>query len=655
MQKRLIIDAQVFQTPAWHRGMGKYSLELIRSMVRENSAEEHWDFIDIILSSSLSIDEGLESELNLLDKVSIQKLDLVSNDILNPDSSVQTNRKIVDSYISTLPDGDKHFLILSLMQGEISPVFPTTKTRRAVLFYDLIPLMMHKVYLGNPITRKEYLSKLSELLVADVYLAISKTVANDLGVYLGIPPQRIVNVDGGPIIHDEKTEPYQIEDPYILMPTGNDLRKNNRRGIEAFNVFNAKYDNKYKLVISSYFKDEEKSELSRLSDNVIFSGNISGAQLNYLYKNTEAVLFPSEYEGLGLPVLEALENEKCVACSDISVFREISTDAFCMFNPMKIDEIATALDAVISRKFDSKVAEAILRKYSWKNTANTAIQAIISAEHTGGGENNELAVLLPDVTTERRTGKFILQLHSTLSERYDIHYYQNPQIDKDECRVNFLPYISTTSRLSNEQGYQISDVDTRLYHVSSDISLARSMIDILAQPGVVILHDVDLSNLWKELLEQKFISQSRYDIETKIDSLYFKDTRFKGIGSLIASHKKIIVFSEKAYESICTSLELMGIDSDKITYIQPPANELAYLEVSPETHDLASSNDVLFSMTDMQYEESISRMKDANFLINSLSADDLLLQVEASKYKKVPKQNYKTFTDQLVGAIEKGL
>ena len=157
MNKRLIIDAQVFQTPAWHRGMGKYSLELIRSIVRENTTEERWSSIDVIISGNLDVDQGLEAELKSLDKISIQRLDLVANDILNPKSSSSTNRQALDAYVDTLPDGDKHFLILSLMQGEISPVFPTTKVYRSVLFYDLIPLMMHKVYLGNPITRSESL------------------------------------------------------------------------------------------------------------------------------------------------------------------------------------------------------------------------------------------------------------------------------------------------------------------------------------------------------------------------------------------------------------------------------------------------------------------------------------------------------------------
>ncbi|MBH1956972.1 glycosyltransferase family 4 protein [Candidatus Saccharibacteria bacterium] len=654
MNKRLIIDAQVFQTPAWHRGMGKYSLELIRSIVRENTTEERWSSIDVIISGNLDVDQGLEAELKSLDKISIQRLDLVANDILNPKSSSSTNRQALDAYVDTLPDGDKHFLILSLMQGEISPVFPTTKVYRSVLFYDLIPLMMHKVYLGNPITRKEYLSKLSELLAADVYLAISKTVANDLGVYLGIPPQRIVNIDGGPIVHDEKTEPYHIEDPYILMPTGNDLRKNNRRGIEAFNIFNAKHDNKYKLVITSYFKDEEKTELLQLSDNVIFSGNISGAQLNFLYKNTEAVLFPSEYEGLGLPVLEALENKKCVACSDISVFREISKNAFCMFNPTRIDEIAKALEDVVSRSFDQKMAHAILSKYSWINTASTSISALLNAEHTGRNIKKQLTVVIPDVTTERRTGKFILQLHSMLSEYYDLHYYQSSWGDgKDECRINFLPYIAEVSQLSEEVGCEITSSDLNLYHISSDNSLNRGMIDILAQPGVIVLHDTDLSRLWKGLLESGLISQSRYDIESEINKRYLDNTEFKWVGSLIAQQKKIIVFSKSVYTSLCAVLVSMGIRDDKVLYVQPPSNELVYLEVSPTVHDQKVDKKALFSMTDMQYEEAISRT--SSMTLSAMSSDELLLGAELAKYKKVPKQNYMTLTDQLIKFIEKDL
>src|SRR4051812_35179231 len=123
-KKVLIIDGQIFQTPAWHRGMGKYSMELIASL-QKIKKEEGWDEISLILSSAIKDEEGAVPEIkSKLAGVKINYLELLPKKY-GDRVVVAHNRKVVDSYIENYKDAEVNFLILSLMQSEIYPVFPS--------------------------------------------------------------------------------------------------------------------------------------------------------------------------------------------------------------------------------------------------------------------------------------------------------------------------------------------------------------------------------------------------------------------------------------------------------------------------------------------------------------------------------------------------
>ncbi len=629
----LIFDAQVFQTPAWHRGMGKYSLELIRSMVKGNKKSQAWDNITIVLSDKLAIDDKLFADLESLPKVTVVRLDMVANDILNPTESAAYNRQSIDHFIAEQDDSDMSFLILSLMQGEISPVFPSDgKVRKSVLFYDLIPLMMHKTYLQNPITRKEYMSKLAELIKADSFLAISKTVANDLSVYLGIDTKRIININGGPIEHDTKQQPMRVDKPYILMPTGNDLRKNNRRAIEAFNIFNSKHKNRYHLVITSFFKDEQIKELSQLSSHVIFTGNISGAELNYLFEQSDLVLFPSEYEGLGMPVLEALEHAKPVACSDIAVFREISSSAFSFFNEKDIHSIASGIERALKSSVDTKIAGEILDKYSWSRTAEVAEITMKRPVELIESTGDNVVIVGPDPSDCGLAGKFMLQLHAELSCRLRASYYQEEKALPEEPRINFLPYISDYQRIAHGNAIFQDTEALNIYHITNAVVSHHVILGALARPGIVLLYDFDMQPTWDGLLEAGLISQSRYDLELSIDAQYTVDGLLM-LGSLLANQRKIIVFSKVAQKKVQALMSAMGRNQDAVYYRALPVNGLVYPEVAPTDKEAGVALKNILDLEDMPYERRLSGVEGIEANTKRLDIDNLLPRVEIKKYQ----------------------
>lgn len=548
--RNLIIDGQVFQTPAWHRGMGKYSLELVSAVDKLNSEIHVWRKVVLILSNKFSTEDSFIEKLSIkAPNIEIVSLGLNPNEYDNR-MAANKNRKVINTYIESICSDKQEeqidFLVLSLMQSEIAPAFPTQSyVTNHLLLYDLIPLMFHKTYLTNPLNQKSYLSKLAELLRADNYLAISKTVANDLAYTLGINPNRIASIDGAPIEHADNPSPVNVPTPFILMPTGNDLRKNNRRGIKAFDKFNKMHNEKYTLVITSTFKQHEIDEYTKICSRVVFTGNISGGELDYLYEKTQILLFPTEYEGLGLPILEAVEKSKPVACSDISVFKEISEDAFYYFDPRSETSIVKALNkAITSSKLPLKEYRKILDKFTWDRTANLLVESIRDSAKDNQQHPAPLTVFAPDPRSSQAGVRF-QQLYSEMQKIFDLRIYFDVG-DSLDRGFNYLGQITTTVDVSSPTSIVLDNENLPLYFID-ETSSSSILLIALANPGIVVLESPDLKQLWMRSAKRHLIHRSRINLEEELNKKY-EDSNY--LVSLIASQRLIIVRDKNTYRNL---------------------------------------------------------------------------------------------------------
>lgn len=575
--KQLFIDAQVFQTPAWDRGMGKYSLDLIAALLEENRAKRQWQKIHLILSRDFETGDDITSVLlEKLSGIEIHRLPLKPNKIDNLPVA-EENRHAINSFIKDrLPNGQQaDFLIMSLLQSEIAPAFPSMRDcRKLVIFYDIIPLMFHEIYLSDPAAHKGYFSKFAELLRADEYLTISKTVANDLSFFLGVDKNRIHNIDGGAVKHSEEQEEYPVKKPFILMPTGNDVRKNNKRAIQGFELFNRKHNNAYTLVITSSFLDHEIKELKKHSKHIVFTGNIKGSELAHLYAESEGLLFPSEYEGLGMPIIEALEKNKSVACSDIAVFREISSKAFYFFNPFEPSSIAGSLEEMIikaSKRHDKSEIRSILNRYTWQQCARNLMRVTNKRPSVPQQTLKKELSLLSGDPESSLSGMFVQLLHSELHRLANPAYYFlyiHSQTSSSPPRINYLRFIANTHSIKMLQPYVRNKL---VVHILSGDTQPLLLSTALGVPGVLILLDTDLEKLWKRSVEQGYISHSRYLAE-------------KGVGknqfyvSLIHHHRLVIVH-DKQMQRVLEECKKSHDLKTEIKYLDPPAPELVYPEL----------------------------------------------------------------------------
>lgn len=168
-----------------------------------------------------------------------------------------------------------------------------------------------------------------------------------------------------------KKEETSLSKPYFLAVSSLDPRKNFSRLTEAFAGLN---NCQLKIVGGkNHVFGKEKSD-SHYASNIEFLGRVTDEHLKCLYSNAIAFIFPSIYEGFGLPPIEAMASDTVVLVSDIPVLREICGNSAIFFNPNDISDIRNAINSALSLTAEER-KEMLLRgkknleRFSWKMSA----------------------------------------------------------------------------------------------------------------------------------------------------------------------------------------------------------------------------------------------------------------------------------------------
>ena len=172
---------------------------------------------------------------------------------------------------------------------------------------------------------------------------------------------------------------YQVPSDFILSVSRQDSRKNLPNLIKAYNKLPEKVKTTYKLVIAGskhprfYPKLETLVKNLNLQENVLFTDYISENDLPALYQLSQLVVYPSFYEGFGLPVLEAMASSVPVVTSSTSSLPEVAGDATVMVDPHSTDGITSAMEKVLnSTSIQNNMIEKGFRqakKFDWETTS----------------------------------------------------------------------------------------------------------------------------------------------------------------------------------------------------------------------------------------------------------------------------------------------
>lgn len=330
----IVFDLQATQSlGSGHRGIGRYTRDLAAALVRR-----HPDLIDAWA-------------WNANEQVDPRIFDVVPRDRL----------------VSTDELAGRHvdvFHIASPFEHQpIDRLLPTTmSTALVATCFDLIPLRFQDQYL-IPLARSEYLTRAALLHRCRAIVTDSASAASDCVDMLGIPADRLTVIGGGtnecfvlPTDSlDERVAVLNQSLPalrpgFIMLPTGMDWRKNIDGAVEAYGRLPVELQDDHQLVVACKVTHHERRYVERLASeagvvgDVVVTGYTSDDDLVRLYQSADVVLFPSRYEGFGLPVLEARRCGARVICSNVSSLPEVMPLEAATFNPWAVDEIAATLE-----------------------------------------------------------------------------------------------------------------------------------------------------------------------------------------------------------------------------------------------------------------------------------------------------------------------
>ena len=261
-----------------------------------------------------------------------------------------------------------------------TPFAPPSITLPTIaIVHDLTPLMTPSLHLA----RHKVLFWLSvqTLRWADAIVAVSHHTEADLTTRLGfIPSKRLTVVPEGPGVIPTRTDSAFASSykPYVLYVGGHGAHKNVRRLVAAFARLTVSRD--LRLVVVGWGSKTDTATTwdtvcrFRVADRVVMLSNIDDSQLSSLYSGCQAFVFPSLYEGFGLPVLEALAHGAPTACSGTSSIPEVAGSAAIYFDPLSIADIARKVQMLLD---DHSLAEALRKagprraaRFSWETTAD---------------------------------------------------------------------------------------------------------------------------------------------------------------------------------------------------------------------------------------------------------------------------------------------
>jgi len=227
-------------------------------------------------------------------------------------------------------------------------------------------------------------------------IAVSDNTRKDLMKLYKVPGEKVKVIYEGigdnnfqfPISNFQKISNDKIFKPYFLFIGRLEERKNIAGIVEAFEILKRKYKISQKLILIGKFgfggeKIKSKIDSSEYKSDIILTGYVSDEDKFYLMANADVFLFPTFYEGFGLPILEAQSVGAPVVTSNVSSMPEVSGEGAVLVDPKDSSAIAEAVYKLISNEsYKNDIIEKgynNIKRFSWDKCAGEIAEAILGA------------------------------------------------------------------------------------------------------------------------------------------------------------------------------------------------------------------------------------------------------------------------------------
>ncbi|HBB02872.1 MAG: group 1 glycosyl transferase [Candidatus Peregrinibacteria bacterium GW2011_GWF2_38_29] len=263
----------------------------------------------------------------------------------------------------------------------IIPALAPKKIKTVIVVHDLVAFLFpikhnRKAVLIEKLTLKKALKKslkiitISKSTESDLIKLFEKKIANLSKKITIIPCAASENFKK--LSSSEQKNPENFK--YILGVGTLEPRKNFEKLIEAFNLISKTFDSLRLVIIGGKGWSFKKHE----SDRIIFKGYVAEKDLIHYYNSAEAFVFPSLYEGFGIPPLEAIQCGCPVIASNVSSMPEVIGSAGLLVNPNDAQALAEAIKSVLTNQDlrSRLVAQGLVQsqKFSYESSAQKLIK-----------------------------------------------------------------------------------------------------------------------------------------------------------------------------------------------------------------------------------------------------------------------------------------
>jgi glycosyltransferase involved in cell wall biosynthesis len=416
--------------------------------------------------------------------------------------------------------------------------------RTVVTLYDLIPFVFSDRYLDRiPSFKATYMARVGLIRSAHQVLTISEFTARDAIERLGIPEERLTVVDSGV---SSKLSSFvrspaeaksilaarfpRLRDGFLLYVGGDDWRKNMEGTIQAYALLPESLRRDHQLAIVCRLSAERVAELMGharelgIADgDLLLTGYVEDRELAALYRGCELFVFPSLYEGAGLPILEAMSCGAPVAASRTTSIPEILGDLEATFDPADPEDIATCLGRVL----DDPVEVERLRErsanrvevFTWERVAERTLEGYERALSVPSGRwsrkraRKRLAVVTPWPPQASGVADHSRLLVEQLSAHLDIDVIVPDE--RQEFDRSLEPLVGVRSEADLGWLRALRGYDRQLYVLGGSRFHAHALEAIRSEPGIVLAHDVRLVGAYIGLHQRRF----PYDVDWLEDRL----------------------------------------------------------------------------------------------------------------------------------------